>query len=279
MRGITNGINPIDNEPTAGSIRPGTSDGIKTALDNISRYTNTDNNLDIDNTNMVIDLAEDIVIVGDLTVNGTYFTVHAEHVYTEDDYIIMRDGATTGLATGSYSGFQVKKYDGTNDGRLVIDNTGTARVGDVGDEQPLLTREETANMNDGALLKWNASGMKAVDEGTVGTDTKPIKIVNGVATPVTNNLIQNKATVVKTGTGYIIYRIGMIVYVEFNMFPSGTNTITNAPKALGWATSALGGTNTLFASQASIALNGTTINVSPSGEARLGSLIYLTSDP
>ena len=157
-------------------------------------YDNLDGNLVIDNDAMTIDFAEDIVIAGDLTVNGTYYTVHAEHVYTQDDYIIMRDGALTALGSGQYSGFQVKKYDGTNDGRLVIDNTGTARVGDVGDEQPLLTREESANLTDGALLKWDAGNSKAIDEGTVGSDTKPIKIVNGVATPVTNSL-QTELTV------------------------------------------------------------------------------------
>lgn len=125
---------------------------------------------------------------GDIIQQGAAYETHAEKVYTTNDYIYMRDGAITGLGAGDYAGFQVKKYDGTNDGRLVIDNTGTARVGDVGDEQPLLTREESANLNNGALLKWDGVNAKAVDEGTVGSDTKPIKIVNGVATPVTNDL-------------------------------------------------------------------------------------------
>ena len=159
-----------------------------------------------------IRLKDNVVIGGDLTVNGTYYTVHAEHVYTEDDYIIMRDGATTGLGSGDFSGFQVKLYDGVNDGRLVIDNSGTARVGDVGDEQPLLTREESANLNDGALLKWDAGNSKAVDEGTVGTDTKPIKIVNGVATVVTNDLVSTQGNQnvygVKAFYGNIDLRIG-----------------------------------------------------------------------
>lgn len=141
------------------------------------------------------DLTGDVAITGDLSVNGNivqngaYYDTHAEHIYTTDDYIIMRDGAISALSAGDYSGFQVKLYDGVNDGRLVIDNTGTARVGDVGDEQPLLTREEAANLNDGALLKWDAANSKAVDEGTVGDDTKPIKIVNGVATAVTKDVI------------------------------------------------------------------------------------------
>ena len=100
-------------------------------------------------------------ITGDITQNGSSYETHAEKVYTTDDFITMRDGATAGLATGDYSGFKVKKYDGTNDGALVVDNSGTARVGDVGDEQPLLTRDESADMTNGALLRWNGTGLKA----------------------------------------------------------------------------------------------------------------------
>lgn len=132
-------------------------------------------------------------VAGDIIQQGSAYETHAEKVYTTNDYIYMRDGAVGGLAVGTFSGFQVEKYDGVNDGRLVIDSSGTARVGDVGDEQPLLTREESANLNNGALLKWDGVNFKAVDEGTVGSDTKPIKIVNGVATAVTNEL-QTKLT-------------------------------------------------------------------------------------
>ena len=166
-------------------------------------YDNTDGNIVIDNDLMTVNLADDItitgdmIIAGDLTVNGTYYTVHAEHVYTQDDYIILREGATTPLASGSYAGFQVKKYDGTNDGRLVIDNSGVARVGDVGDEQPLLTRSESASLTNGNLLQWNGTNQKAVDagvntsqivrgSGNIGSDIKPVKIVGGVATAITN---------------------------------------------------------------------------------------------
>lgn len=148
-------------------------------------------------TQMEIAVSDDISInnlnvAGNIIQQGSSYETHAEQIYTTDDYIIMRDGAVSGLAPGDYSGFQVKLYDGTNDGRLVIDDTGTARVGDVGDEQPLLTREESADLTDGALLKWDSANSKAVDEGTVGSDTKPIKIVNGVATAITNDLVSTQ---------------------------------------------------------------------------------------
>ena len=118
-----------------------------------------------------IALTQDPVINGDLTVNGDIiqngaaYETHAEHIYTADDYIIMRDGAISALSAGDYSGFQVKLYDGVNDGRLVIDNSGTARVGDVGDEQPLLTRDESADLTDHEYLIWDSTNEKAITSG------------------------------------------------------------------------------------------------------------------
>lgn len=155
---------------------------------------------------LVIGLTSDPIINGDLQVNGdiiqngSAYETHAEKIYTTNDYVIMRDGAISALSPGDYSGFQVKKYDGTNDGRLVIDNSGVARVGDVGDEQPLLTRDEAASLTNGNLLQWNGTSQKAVDagvntsqivrgSGNIGSDTKPIKVVSGVATAVTNDLV------------------------------------------------------------------------------------------
>jgi len=107
----------------------------------------------------------DLQVNGDILQNGSAYETHAEKVYTNDDYIVMRDGAVSALGAGDYSGFQVKKYDGTNDGRLVIDRDGTARVGDVGDEQPLATRDESADLTDGHLVKWDATNLKLIDAG------------------------------------------------------------------------------------------------------------------
>lgn len=154
-----------------------------------------------------VNVGGDLNVSGDIIQQGSSYETHAEQVYTTKDYIIMRDGAVGALAAGSYSGFQVKKYDGTNDGRLVIDKDGIARVGDVGDEQPLMTRDESADMTDGNLIEWDATNNKAVDAGTnvsaintaidgkisgtgnIGSDTKPIKIVNGAATAISKDVL------------------------------------------------------------------------------------------
>ena len=161
---------------------------------------------------------------GDIIQQGAAYETHAEKVYTTNDYIYMRDGAVGGLASGSYAGFEVIKYDGTNDGRLVIDNSGVARVGDVGDEQPLLTRDEAADLTNGHLLEWDANDYKAVDSGTdvssintaingkvsgtgnIGNDTSPIKIVNGVAVASARVLVP--FNVIKDSTRYSHVDIG-----------------------------------------------------------------------
>lgn len=201
-------------------------------------YDNTDGNIAIDNDLMTINLTDDLavtgnvsmggdlgvtgdaVIAGDLTVNGTYYTVHAEHVYTEDDYIILREGATTPLAAGSYAGFQVTKYDGTNDGRLVVDNAGVARVGDVGDEQPLLTRDEAADLTDEECLVWDAANSKAV---TQAIPTAISTALAGKEDTLTSIQITNALT---PGTNISITQTSMMKYGK--IITLGVEFYTNA---------------------------------------------------
>lgn len=128
----------------------------------------------------------DLNVYGDIIQQGAAYETHAQHVFSTDDYIVMRDGALVGLAVGDYSGFQVKKYDGTNDGRLVIDKDGVARVGDVGDEQPLLTRDESADMVDAAPLVWDAANSKAIS-GAFPVSDPGVASINGITPDASNN--------------------------------------------------------------------------------------------
>lgn len=121
-----------------------------------------------------------IVADCDIIQNGGNYETHAEQVFTTNDYIVMRDGAVSGLGTGQFSGFQVKKYNGSDDGRLVMDNAGVARVGDLGDEQPLATRDEASNMTSGALVKWDGVNEKMIAPASnVGDDFHSLKVING----------------------------------------------------------------------------------------------------
>ena len=127
---------------------------------------------------------------GDIIQNGSAYDTHAEQVYTTNDLIVTRDGAVGGIAAGQLSGIRVKKYDGVSDLNLGVDSLGVMRVGDLGDEQPLATRDEASDMTSGALVKWDGVNKKMIAPASnTGTDLKPIKIVNGEHVPVTNELV------------------------------------------------------------------------------------------
>ena len=139
----------------------------------------------------------DLNVYGDIIQQGAAYETHAQHVFSTDDYIVMRDGALVGLAQGDYSGFLVRKYDGTNDGRLVIDRDGVARVGDVGDEQALLTRDESADMVNAAPLVWDAANSKAVS-GAFPVSDLGVATINGIAPDADNDFT------IEAGTGVTI---------------------------------------------------------------------------
>lgn len=105
----------------------------------------------------------DVVINGDLTVNGKSTTIETfnENVNIEDNTITLRHNATTGLQQDNYTGIVAHNYDGTNNGMLVFDNGGTAYVGDEGDLQPLATRAFLDD-EDGAIATWDATAKTLV---------------------------------------------------------------------------------------------------------------------
>ena len=125
-----------------------------------------------------------IVANCDIIQNGAAYETHAEQLFTKNDYIVMRDGALGGLQPGEFSGFRVNRYDSVHDGHLVMDSGGTARVGDVGDERPLLVRDEAADLTDGDLLQWVAADQKAaglpvssvVDMARMPEDMSSVKV-------------------------------------------------------------------------------------------------------
>lgn len=113
---------------------------------------------------------KDITIEGNIFQNGSAYETHAEKLYTKNDMIYTRDGATSALADNAYTGIQAVKYDGTNDGQLVFGKDGVARVGDVGNTQPLATRAEKGALTDGHLLQWDAAGQTLIDSGKSVSD-------------------------------------------------------------------------------------------------------------
>lgn len=113
---------------------------------------------------------KDITIEGNIFQKGSAYETHAEKLYTKNDMIYTRDGATAALADNAYTGIQAVKYDGEHDGQLVFGKDGIARVGDVGHTQPLATRAEKDALTDGHILQWNAAGQTLIDSGKSVSD-------------------------------------------------------------------------------------------------------------
>ena len=194
-----------------------------------------------------------IVADCDIIQLGGNYETHAEQVYSKNDYIVMRDEAVSGLASGTYSGFQIKKYNGSDDARLVVDNEGVARVGDLNDEQPLLTRDETSDMTSGNILEWDGVNKKAITSGksvsdlntdiaakvsgtgNIGSDTKPVKIVNGEAVAVTGDLVHG-VNVTKILTGVCSPGSNSVTFSEaFSQTPRIFLSVLNQNAGLVWS--------------------------------------------
>ena len=115
----------------------------------------------------------DMVVGGNFTVQGRTTTVDSETLRVADKLIEVGKGNTAPLT--SPAGLITPKYDGTNNGGIVYDRTGTAYVGDItldsngnvdvnnSDLQPIATRNATIT-NDN-LVKWDGTNHKLVDAG------------------------------------------------------------------------------------------------------------------
>lgn len=126
-------------------------------------------------------LTGDLTVNGNIYQNGSSYITHAEHLYSKDDLILTRDGATTGLSSGTYTGIEALLYDGTNNGYLVFDNTGTQLVGDEGSLVPLQARDAEANMTDNKLVYWDATN-KILKTSTFPSSGSYLPLTGGTLT-------------------------------------------------------------------------------------------------
>lgn len=101
----------------------------------------------------------EVVISGDIIQNGGAYDLHAENINTPQELITLREGALSSMPIGALAGFIIKNYDGHNDGMISIDRNGILRIGDVGDLQPVMTREESPV--EYSPLHWNSSSLRA----------------------------------------------------------------------------------------------------------------------
>lgn len=235
--------NLVEAKQYADSIKPTkTSDLVN---DSNFAKTNTNNNFSTSQT-----INGTLTINGDIVQNGEQYETHAEQVYTKNDEIITRDGAVGGLSDGEYAGIQAEKYDGTNNGRLGFNAKGEARVGDIGDEQPLLTRDEVENLLPGQVLVWDGTNLKAVGSSDfvkntdIATTSKAgiIKVGGGLSTSVGYLVVSrasNSMIDAKTNQNYPIvpanldYAVGTVKASETQSGTAKMWTSTNEDGEIG----------------------------------------------
>ena len=158
-----------------------------------SHVQNTDNQLQSSNALHVVTLDNGGTLhVENISQSGSTYETHAEQIYTASDNIILRDGAVSGLATGEYVGLKAKLYDGINDGELVFDKDGWARVGDVGNTKKIATIEETPTDNaigiwDGINFRFKTENKNSAFNKSFGTTTGTVLEGRTFGTAANNN--------------------------------------------------------------------------------------------
>lgn len=126
----------------------------------------------------------DVTVTGNLTVNGTTTTIDSTTLKVKDKLIEVGSGNTVALTTPA--GLITPKYDGTNNGGIVYDSTGTAFVGDIvlnsegnidvinSNLQPIATRADISSFTRGHLIEADidssGTAIRFVDSGKTLTD-------------------------------------------------------------------------------------------------------------
>jgi hypothetical protein len=119
-----------------------------------------------------------LIVSGNLSVSGEASVIESTTLKVADKLIYVAKDNTSALT--SPAGLITPKYDGTNDGGLVYDNSGTAYVGDIkldsngnvdvnnSDLQPIATRDVYSNFTNGHKVK-----------AEVDSSQKSVKFIDG----------------------------------------------------------------------------------------------------
>ena len=131
--------------------------------------------------NGITSISGSLSVSGNLNVTGKETVEEIVNIKSENNFITLRDGAQTAIASGSLSGTKVENYDGLgNDLLFGTDASGVFRIGDDGGTlEPIATRDEAANLTDGQLMKWDATNQRMVGINDIRANT-----VNGA--PLSN---------------------------------------------------------------------------------------------
>jgi len=197
-------LNTIENGAEKNKIESIEVNGILVATDN-NKTVNLQN---IAKTNQDVSFNSNVSISGDLNVAGKTTSADTENIKTKEDTITLREANPTSLANNALAGIIAHNYNGIKDGLLGFDNSGTARVGDIGEEQPLLTRSEESDINNNDILIWQSNTHKAIGKQLNVSDILQTSVVGTTLyfyakgqSPVTPSVVTG--TDLKIGNGTV----------------------------------------------------------------------------
>ena len=162
-------------------------------------YTDTELLKKLDRTGGTI--TGNLIVSGNLSVSGEASVIESTTLKVADKLIYVAKDNTSALT--SPAGVITPKYDGTNDGGLVYDNSGTAYVGDIkldsngnvdvntSDLQPIATRDVYSNFTNGHKVK-----------AEVDSSQKSVKFIDGGKDDGINSLINADLTFADTTVLY-----------------------------------------------------------------------------
>lgn len=142
-----------------------------------------------------------LIVSGNLSVSGEASVIESTTLKVAEKLIYVAKDNTSALT--SPAGLITPKYDGTNDGGLVYDNSGTAYVGDIkldsngnvdvnnSDLQPIATRDAYSNFTNGHKVK-----------AEVDSSQKSVKFIDGGKDDGINSLTNVNLTVGNTTVQY-----------------------------------------------------------------------------
>ena len=201
---VTKTPNSIVKRDSAGRVKTAdavsdedaTSYGQHTAL---LTYTDSELLKKLDRTGGTI--TGNLIVSGNLSVSGEASVIESTTLKVADKLIYVAKDNTSALT--SPAGLITPKYDGTNDGGIVYDNSGTAYVGDIkldsngnvdvnnSDLQPIATRDNYSNFTNGHKVKVEVDSLQ-----------KSVKFVDGGKDDGINTLTDINLTLGDTTVQY-----------------------------------------------------------------------------